>query len=353
MEENKDVNALNEKIVNEENLVINKKTSTKSKLMIFICFITIMTLSVIGIIIAFSINRDQTKEEEKKNNDDDTSQYELDTIPPEELKKARESFGQFKFTKDSKFIDYNLYIPKNISENEIYPLIVFISDESLINNKTTTPLTMTVGGPIWATETVQKKHKCYVLVPQYNEDIITKEIKIEYINLTIDLIGEIQSNYSIDKNKIYGTGQSMGAMATLYLLSNHSYLYTAGLIVDGYWNIDELHGLVNSTFTYFAAEGDPDAFNGQNKLKEYFDLNNIIYSNMSHVNALENVTILNEEAFEMYKKGSNKNFITYAKGTVIKHGSNDQDEHKASFKYGYRIETVRDWLFNQTKSISE
>ena len=68
-----------------------------------------MTLSVIGIIIAFTINREQTKEEEEKNNDDDTSQYELDTIPPKELKKARESFGQFKFTKDSKFIDYNLY----------------------------------------------------------------------------------------------------------------------------------------------------------------------------------------------------------------------------------------------------
>ena len=45
---------------------------------------------------------------------------------------------------------------------------------------------------------------------------------------------------------------------------------------------------------------------------------------------------------------SNKFFITYKNGTVI-NGTDQKSEHMASFKYGYRIETVRDWLFEQIK----
>ena len=176
------------------------------------------------------------------------------------------------------------------------------------------------------------------------------EPKSEYVNVTIGLIQEIQQKYNIDKKRIYGTGQSMGAMVTLYLLANNPDLYTAGLIVDGHWNISELHGLVNATFTYFAAEGDPNPYNGQNELKEYFEKNNVSYSNMSNVNATENVEILNKEAEKMYEKGNKRNFITYAKGTVLKPGMSEKNEHMASFKYGFRIETVRDWLFNQSKN---
>ena len=70
---------------------------------------------------------------------------------------------------------------------------------------------------------------------------------------------------------------------------------------------------------------------------------------MLNVNAQEKVDVLNNEAENMYAKGSNKFFITYANGTVIKPGSDQKSEHMASFKYGYRIETVRDWLFEQVK----
>ena len=108
--------------------------------------------------------------------------------------------------------------------------------------------------------------------------------------------------------------------------------------------------LVNATFTYFAAEGDPNPYNCQNELKEYFEKNNVSYSNMSNVNATENVEILNKKAEKMYEKGNKRNFITYANGTVLKPGMSEKNEHMASFKYGFRIETVRDWLFNQSKN---
>ena len=342
----------NEELIENPGNVIDidyeKKSCIKKEILIIFFVIAIIGLSVIGIIFGLTISREQKNENENKN--EDNSLYELDTIPPEEMAKARKSFKQYVYEKNSKKMEYNFYIPENITENELYPLIIFISDRSLVGQEVTAPLTKTVGGPIWATDTVQKKHKCFVLVPQYNEVISEMEPKSEYINITINLIQEIQNKYKIDKNKIYGTGQSMGAMVTLFLLANNPDLYAAGLIVDGHWDINELHGLVNSTFTYFAAEGDPNPYNCQNEVKKYFEKNNVSYGNMDHVNATEKVEILNKESEKMYEKGNKRNFITYANGTVIEPGSNQKSEHMGSFKFGYRIETVRDWLFNQSKN---
>ena len=141
----------------------------------------------------------------------------------------------------------------------------------------------------------------------------------------------------------------MGAMATLYFLANNPELFTAGLMISTNLNINELYGLVNATFTYIVSEGDINSYNGQYELKKYFDEYNVSYSNISNVNAQEKIEMLNKEVEIIYEKGSKRNFISYRNGTVVKSNSKEKNEHRASFKYGYRIETVRDWLFSQSK----
>ena len=279
---------------------------------------------------------------------------ELDTISLEDLNKARKNFKQYNFTdtKDpSKNLYYNLFVPENYTKSEKYPLIVFIGDASTVGKKSS-PLTQTVGGPIWATDMIQKKHNCFVLIPEYNEVIIDDRhgySKSEYINVTVRLISQIKTEYNIDPNRIYGTGQSMGAMTTLYLLANNPDLFAAGLIVDGQWKIDELEGLTNATFTYFAAAGDDKAFNGQNEVKKYLESKSIEFGSLNDLNAQEKVSILNNATQKMYDLGYKQNFISYAKGTVFSPNSKIKHEHMASFKYGYRIDTVRDWIFSQKK----
>ena len=51
----------------------------------------------------------------------------------------------------------------------------------------------------------------------------------------------------------------------------------------------------------------------------------------------------------MYDLGYKQNFISYAKGSCLPPGSEGKGEHMASFKYTYRIEAVRDWIFEQNK----
>ena len=330
---------------NKENLLDNNSNNKKNILIISV--IIILILIIILIILIFTVFKKDKKS--KQNNESNT---EIDTIPSEEMDKARKSFKQYNFTDEedsTKVLSYNFFIPENYMNSEKYPLILFISDKSLVGKETTAPIFQTVGGPIWATDTVQKKHKCFVLVPQYNEGVVNGSWnKSIYLNITLNLISKIEKEYNIDPSKIYATGQSMGAMATLYLLSNYN-LFAAGLIADGHWTIEELYGLANATFTFCAAEGDPNPFESQNEVKDYFDKNNIKYGHMDLVTAREKIDILNNNAKKMYDLGYNRNFISYAKGSCLPPNSEMKNEHMVSFKYTYRIEAVRDWIFEQVK----
>ena len=307
-------------------------------------------LLIIIIILYFSFkvySNNQTEDYIDENYDN------LDTIKLEELKKARNSFKQDIYTDiidSTKFLAYNIFIPQIYSNVQKYPLLIYIGDARMVGKEMKSPLSQSIGGIIWATETFQKRNKCFVLVPFYNEIIIDDRndyFKNEYINVTVRLISLIKSKYPIDYKRIYGTGQSMGAMTILYLLANYQNLFSAGLIVDGQWKINELNGLINSTFTYIVSEGDEKAFNGQKEVKQYFDSLNIKYGSINNINAQENIKMLDIYVKNMYSLGYRNNFISYEKGTVISSKNKIKNEHLASFKYGYRIEAVKDWLFSQ------
>ena len=276
----------------------SKKRRNKYILISTIILIIIIIIIIILIFTVFNKKSDSESKEEEKTDPIN----EIDTIPNEEMNKARNAFKQYKYIdslNNSYILDYNLFIPENYTANIKYPLIIFIEDASLVGtDKIKNALDNTVGGPIWATDTEQKKHESFVLIPQYNEKIIDDNNNqfyvSEYINVTVRLIQKLTEEYSINKDRIYSTGQSMGAMTTLYLLSNYPNLLAAGLIVDGQWKLNELKGLINSTFTYFAAGGDQKAFIGQTEVKQYFNSLNTSYGELNDINAQDKVDTLND-----------------------------------------------------------
>ena len=329
-----------------------EKEKTLSQYFILKIIILIFTFSLLFISL-----KNNYKNLKEFNINDDLS---LDTISLKELNNARKKFQQNIYQDmidSSKSLSYNLFIPDFNTQNKNYPLVVFIGDGRFVGRDMKDSIKYTVGGPVWATESFQKKHKCFVLVPSYNEIIIDDRngyLKNEYIDVTVRLISLIKSKYPIDSKKIYGTGQSMGAMTILFLLSNYPNLFTAGLIVGGQWSINELKGLVNSTFTYIASSGDDKAFNGQKEIKQYFDYNNIKYGSISNIDANENINKLEIIVKNIYSLGYRHNFITYSKGSVLSGNKEENNEHISSFKYGYRIDSVKEWLFSQTmKDYSE
>ena len=251
-------------------------------------------------------------------------------------------------------VPYNIYLPDDYDESKSYPMVVFIGDMTTVGTDTEYSLTQGWGGVVWATSSEQEKHESIVLVPVYPETILDDHdgyTTTDYVNLTPGMIKYVSEKYSVDTDRIYGTGQSMGAMTTLYLAAHNPDLYAAVLIVDGQWDVSEIKGIEDVNMIYIAAGGDENAFNGQSEVKAMFDEDGVPYSEVSGLDAQSDRAGLEEAVSKMLAEGNSHNFITWEAGTVLKEGQSSEGaaEHMASFDYGYKLESVRDWIFSQTK----
>lgn len=288
----------------------------------------------------------------------------LDDAAKANLEKAynevKDKFSEFVYKDEATGLEltYGLFVPEGYeSSSEVYPLIMFIGDASTTKNTVQQMLENCYGSVVWATNKEQEKHKSFVLVPTYKDTLIddngnNPNVSV-YMDVTKGLINYIESNYRIDTNKVYSTGQSMGAMSSLYLTANNPDLFTATLLVDGQWDISEIQGIKDRKFFYFAASGDEKAFAGQTEVKNYLKENNVNYAEVYDVDAKADADTLNKVANELFDKGFDKNFLTWKlNSTYINGVSNGSKagEHMTSFYYGYNIERVRDWLFEQSKT---
>lgn len=250
-------------------------------------------------------------------------------------------------------IQYNLFVPDNYSGDNDYPLLTFIGDSSTIGTNVEKPLNSGIGGLIWASDSEQNKHESFVLIPQYPEVIIDDHdgyTTTKYIDATKRLIDSLSTTYSIDTNRIYGTGQSMGCMTTLVLSTSYPDLYAAELFIDGQWDITQMNNIDSQKFIYIAAAGDDRALTGQNEVKKLLKDSGISYNEISDINARESSSELTSSLANFLAKNNNYNFITFKKGTVLPwYVPSTVSEHMFSFDYGYNLEAVRDWIYQQSK----
>ena len=267
---------------------------------------------------------------------------EPDELTQSILDEVQDKFIQDTYIDDESWlsINYNLYIPE---WEWTYPLYVFIGDASTVWDDVTKPLTQWIWWIIWATEEDQAKHPCYIAIPQFPTGIVTDTERSEYVDLVPRFIEYLKSKYSI--SNVYEAWQSMWAMTTLYLSANNPWLYSAVLIVDGQWDVSEIQWIKDQTFTYFAAEWDDKAYAWLQAVKAMFDEAWIQYWELNGLNAnAEYNEENNAKIAEMYAQGYKQNFITWEKWTVLEW--NGWMEHMASFKHGFKLSAVRDWLFN-------
>lgn len=265
------------------------------------------------------------------------------------IKEGAEKFTQLTFEDKETGIslEYSLYIPEDYDENETYPLIMFIPDSSGAGKSAKEIVEQYYGADIWVSEEEQAKHKSFVLVPAFSEVVVDDDWNTsEQIEAAVRLIQSITDTYSVDTDRLYTTGQSMGCMTSLYLNSKYPDLFAASLFVSGQWDISVLKGLENEKFFYITAGGDGKASGGQDEVMAMFEADGVGYS-CNTWNAQNSVEEQNKAAEELIAQGNQANMIRFETGSVLKDGNGM--EHAASFNYGYKIPAVRDWLFAQTK----
>ena len=277
-----------------------------------------------------------------------------DTVLQEMISDVAPKFELLKFDDEETgtSLQYQLYVPEDYDESISYPLIQFIPDASVVGGGTDAVLTQGWGGLIWATEEEQAKHPSFVVVPVFTETIVDDNFNhSDQIEVALWLIQSLTEVYNIDTNRIYTTGQSMGGMTSFYLNATYPDFFAASLFVGSQWDTSILSILEDKEFFYIVSAGDPKASAGQADLLAVFDADGASYSHAKW-SAQDDAETQNAAVAAMLADGNNANFVTFEEGTTLAEGQSaggGAGEHMTSFDYAYKIEAVRDWLFEQSK----
>jgi len=256
-------------------------------------------------------------------------------------------------------LPYNIYLPDDYDPSKTYPVVLYIADSSLVGQDVTAPLSQ-YGALIWASKAEQAKHESIVVVPEYPSVIIDDHgsfTTTEYVEMTARLMASIEDKYSVDKDRVYGTGQSMGCMTVMDLAAKHPDLFTAELFVSGQWQASQLANLADEKFVYVAAGGDSNSSGGQKDVEGILDKAGVSYGTATW-DATWSSAKLDTAANKLLADGDSTNFATFKTGTVLKASGSSSSatssmgggtaEHMASFEPAYKITALRDWLFQQT-----
>ncbi len=260
---------------------------------------------------------------------------------------------EFSDEETGKTMVYNLYVPAGYDKSKSYPLVLFMADASTVGKGPEAPLKQGYGGIIWATPESQAEHPCFVLVPAYAgpEPVVNDNWETsDEVEMTLRLLHSVVSQYSIDADRLYTTGQSMGGMISFYLDATHPDLFAASLFVGSQWDISVLAPLAHEKFFYVVSAGDPKASVGMQELGELLEEKGVAYGTKQFSARLPQAEQENQIQ-ALVGEGHSINFVQFDQGTVMPTGAEGGGgEHMYSFDCAYRLKGVRDWLFEQSKA---
>ena len=250
-----------------------------------------------------------------------------------------------------KTLMYNLFVPKDYDSSRSYPMVLFMPDASTTSTQHDKTLTQGLGAVIWATPSEQAKHECLVLAPQYSTELVNDSCTIsENINMTYDLVQYIANQYSIDRNRIYTTGQSGGCMASIALDILHPDLFAGSLLVAGQWDPTQVAPMADQNIWIVVSEGDAKASPGMNNITAVLQQEGAKVSRATW-SGLSTPEEFASDVSRMVGEDTNIKYTTLQKGTVVPSYETDDpgSNHINTWRIAYTIEGLRDWLFSQVK----
>lgn len=260
-------------------------------------------------------------------------------------------------------IPYGVYVPEGYDESEKYPLVMFIPDSTLAGKSVEDCIDQGYGGVVWAADQVQTGNPALILYPAYPEVTVDDHNGYtisDYVPATVGLIDTVKENYSVDINRIYATGQSMGCMTSMILASDNPDLFAACMFVDGQWEASALAPLADQTFCYFAAHDDTSAYTGMQEAIPVWEENGASIVEVTWDGTWDHEQ-MQEEAQRMLEQESKIYCIEWKEGTIEAKqmggpggGSGNGPGasigvHMASFNYAYNVNTMVGWILLQSK----
>lgn len=180
-----------------------------------------------------------------------------------ELTKDDVDFRKFVYTnKKGEHLPYRLYVPLGYSADRKYPLVLWLhggegrgSDNVRQINKGNEK-----GTHIWISKEVQNNFPVFVLAPQcpVGENWADPDLNgpTTALKLAMDALAKVQSEFSIDLDRIYVVGQSMGGLGVWSLLQTYPEKWAGAIVLAAYDNFTDTAAI--SRIPLWVFQGDAD-----------------------------------------------------------------------------------------------
>jgi predicted peptidase len=188
-------------------------------------------------------------------------------------------------------LPYRLYVPENYDPTQKYPLVLFLHGGGERGTDNTTPLLSEPFAQTFFSSEVQATHPSFFLVPQCPLEIIGGDPRGEYwvnnfennldgtphagfawdsyrvadypisqsLSSVMNLLPTLQSEFSIDSNRLYATGWSMGGDGTWDLLMRNPGVFAAGVPIAGIGDPTQTANLTKTPLWVFQGAQDTAA----------------------------------------------------------------------------------------------
>ena len=155
---------------------------------------------------------------------DETKRVDLETL-----------FEAKTYTSDDGFtMKYRLYVPKEYDSSKAYPCLLFLHGAGECGDDNAAQIK--VGLPCMFTDADSPIYESIIIAPQCPEDcgwVYDFSVDSVTMKATLVILEDVCSTYSVNRNRVYVTGLSMGGHGTWDALSRHSELFAAGMPLCG------------------------------------------------------------------------------------------------------------------------
>ena len=236
--------------------------------------------------------------------------YELHKIEAGTAFKATNCFDEANGEYWDLDLPYAIYVPEDYDPSKKYALVLHIHDAGSMSSDPMLTLCESQAASNYASEEFQQMAKdqglggaiivCPAVAEFYNMDEENPNyyLRMSRDNYTLscaapaiwELMDEITSEYSIDTDRIYGSGQSMGGMTVMAMAAQRDNYFAALLPMSCKWGNNYNKDYEFNGETYFNAPQD-----GTIIWKEDSDGNEVDYNNWFYLTSDDNILYLNTE----------------------------------------------------------
>lgn len=159
-------------------------------------------------------------------------------------------------------LPYRLYVPLGYDKDRKYPLLIWLhgTDGRGTDNLKQLTKQNQLATHFWIRKDVQLAFPVFVVVPQCPVGKNWAEPEMNqpspYLEMTMEVLKRIEAQYSIDADRVYAGGQSMGGIGVWSLLQKYPGLWAGALVISAYDNFTDVPAIAQVPVWVFQGDAD-------------------------------------------------------------------------------------------------